>query len=91
MSRDIETVAREVIGYFRRTAAVDTLEGIARWRLTQQQIDYTVDETAAALQLLMARGLVEEVPSAAGARLYRLIAAKDAAVEELMDGEENRP
>lgn len=80
----IEKVAREVMSYFHSTAAVDTLEGIARWRLAQQRIDHTVDETSAALQLLMTRGFVEEVLTGVGQTLYRLNASRRGEVEALL-------
>jgi hypothetical protein len=63
------------------TAAADTLEGIARWRLTQQRIDRTVDETTAALELLVTRGFVEEVHTGVGPALFRLSAARRTEIE----------
>jgi hypothetical protein len=80
VSAQIERVAREVMRYFiDGTAAADTLEGISRWRLMQQRIDHTVDETAAALRLLTARGFVEEVRTV-GPTLFRLNASKRAEI-----------
>lgn len=77
-----ETVAREIMRYFLdRTEAADTLEGIARWRLMQQSIERTVDETASALRLLIARGHIEEVRTGVGPALFRLNAGKRAEAE----------
>lgn len=82
MASKSETVAREIMRYFLdRTEAADTLEGIARWRLMQQSIERTVDETASALHLLVERGVIEEVRTGAGPTLFRLNAEKRAAVE----------
>lgn len=88
MSRQIESVAREIMSYFLNSSgAADTLEGIARWRLMQQRIDRTVDETSSALRLLVSRGLIEEVPSGAGPALFRLNASKRAEAESSFRGE----
>lgn len=87
MSRQLEKVAREVMRYLLdNTAAADTLEGIARWRLMQQRIDHTVDETMAAVQLLVTRGFVEEVHTGAGPTLFRLSAARRAEIESAVGG-----
>ena len=81
MHGEIETVALEIVRYFRQSPdTADTLEGIARWRLMQQTIDLTVDETQAALQLLIERGLVEEIRLAGGKTVFRLAADKRAEI-----------
>ena len=73
MSRKIEKAAREVMCYLLdNTGSADTLEGIARWRLMQQRIDQAVDETTAAVRLLITRGFVEEVRTGVGPALFRL-------------------
>lgn len=88
MSKQIENVAREIMSYFLNSSgAADTLEGIARWRLMQQQIDRTVDETFSALRLLVSRGLIEEVESGAGPSIFRLNASKRAEAESTFGGE----
>jgi hypothetical protein len=82
VSRQIENVAREIMSYFLNSSeATDTLEGIARWRLMQQRIDRTVDQTFSALRLLVDRGLIEEVRSGTGPVLFRLNASRRAEAE----------
>ncbi len=68
-----EQVLREVLGYFvRHPRAADTLDGIVRFRVLEELLRRSLDETEAALDQLVAGGLLrrEAVP---GARvLYRL-------------------
>jgi hypothetical protein len=71
--RQTRRIAREVLSFFvRHPQAVDTLEGIARWRLLDELARRTVDETAWAVKSLVAQGfLVESLPSASPP-VYRL-------------------
>lgn len=69
----ISEIAEDIVRYLvQHPEAADTLEGIARWRLAQQNIERTVDETAAALRLLTERGLVDEIRTGAGPAVFRL-------------------
>ena len=55
-------IARQVLSYFiRNPHATDSLEGIARWRLLQERIHRTVQETNAALAWLVSEGYLREV------------------------------
>ncbi len=68
-----QSVAREIMSYFlEHPEAIDSLEGIARWRLMLRQIDRTVEETAVALRVLISDDLIEEIQSESGPSLYRL-------------------
>lgn len=87
MHADIESVALEIIRYFlQRPDAADTLEGIARWRLMQQTIDRTIEETLAAVRLLIERGQIEEMRLAGGAIVFRLLRDKATDAEPRGDG-----
>lgn len=67
-----EEIARDVLSYFlRNPEAADDLEGVARWRLLQQSIERSVEETNAALEWLAKKGYLVKMPTAAGA-IYRL-------------------
>jgi hypothetical protein len=67
-----EEIARDVLSYFlRNPAAADDLEGVARWRLLQQSIERSVEETSLALEWLAERGYLVKASTAAGA-IYRL-------------------
>ena len=66
-------VVREILNYFLRNPdATDTLEGVARWRLLEEQVHRTVDETAAALAFLVAHGYLQEVPISGANKAFRL-------------------
>jgi len=55
-SPDPEAV-REILRYFvRNPQAADNLEGIARWRLLDELVTRRVEQTARALDWLVARG-----------------------------------
>ena len=55
------TVTRQVLSYFvRHPQAVDSLEGVARWRLLDEVIHVRIDETRAALAWLVARGILRQ-------------------------------
>ena len=41
--------------------AADTFEGIARWRLLQQEVRRNVQQTEKALEWLVKKGLIEEL------------------------------
>ncbi len=75
----ISEVAEDIVRYLvQHPGAADTLEGIARWRLAQQTVERTVDETAEALRLLTERGLVHEIRSGAGPAVFRLASDREA-------------
>lgn len=72
MAKEAE-VAMEILRYFiRRPMNTDDLEGVARWRLLEEAIHRTVDETQQALHWLVQRGFLEEINTAGGGRLYRI-------------------
>ena len=56
---EFSALAREILNYLnRRTAAGDTLVGIARWWLPRQRIEVVTEEVKAALDELILRRLV---------------------------------
>lgn len=72
-------LARDIIRYYlRNPRALDTLEGIARWRLLDERIHRTIREVREATSWLIERGLLEE--DAAGRR--RLIGLNRERLEE---------
>jgi hypothetical protein len=55
-------VVKQILGYFvQNSKAADTLEGIARWRLFQEEIRQNVQQTERALEWLVEQELVEEL------------------------------
>ena len=73
MANPAQAVVEQIMRYFtEHPQAADSLEGVARWRLLQQRVEETVVETEAALEWLVARGVLQRVDIAAGQPLYRL-------------------
>jgi len=81
--------ARQILSYFvRNESAVDSLEGIAKWRLLEEAIHRNVLETEQALEWLVRQGyLVESMQPHAG-RLFSFNAAKRAEARFLTHAEE---
>ena len=62
-----------VLGYFvRNPRAADTLEGVARWRLLEDQVSRTLQETDVALQWLVDQGFLEIVSTGSSGHIFRL-------------------
>jgi hypothetical protein len=82
---------KQVLSYFvRNPKAADTLEGVARWRLLEEQVRRNFQQTEAALAWLVTQGLLEEVETA-GSRIFRLnAAALTDAVRFLADSEHHK-
>ena len=70
-------IARQILSYFvRNPQAADSLEGIARWRLLQERIHRTVQETGAALSWLVSEGYLREMSNPGAEPLYQLDATQ---------------
>ena len=66
-------VVREVLSYFvRNPKAADSLEGVARWRLLEEQVHRTVQETEAAMAYLVSQGFLEEIATAGSGKVFRM-------------------
>lgn len=66
-------IVKQILSYFvRHPDAVDSLEGVARWRLLEEQIDRTVRKTESALEWLLAEGYLVDVRRPGTERLYQL-------------------
>ncbi len=64
---------RDVLGYFvRHPRAADTLDGIVRFRLLEELLQRSLDETEAALEQLVAGGLLRREATPGPRVLYRL-------------------
>jgi uncharacterized protein Yka (UPF0111/DUF47 family) len=65
--------ARDILSYFTRNPdAVDGLESIARWRLIQERVQRTLEETQEALRWLVERGYLIESDTQATGALFQL-------------------
>jgi len=67
-------VVKQVLSYFvRNQQAADTIEGVARWRLLQEQIHRSVRETEVALDWLVKKGFLEQtLPGGSRNPIFRL-------------------
>lgn len=65
--------AREILDYFLRNPRVaDSLEGVARWRLMEEQVHRGVEDVDQALDWLVAEGFLLKDSPAGSAPLFRL-------------------
>jgi hypothetical protein len=66
-------IVKQLLNYFvRNQHAVDTLEGLTRWRLFEEQVHRTVQGTEPALRWLVEKGFLEEVTTTGSVSLFRL-------------------
>jgi hypothetical protein len=66
-------LAREILEYFvRHPGGAETLEGLARWRLSQITVEHAIEEIGRALAWLSARGLLRPRPLEGAPDLYVL-------------------
>jgi hypothetical protein len=81
-------VAKDILRYFlRNPEAVESLTGIARWRLMQEQIRRTLEETQLALSWLIDEGYVQEETHLGTGRLFQLNPARRKDAELLVSRE----
>lgn len=82
-------VVRQILNYFMRNPqAADSLEGIARWRLLEEQIHRSLQQTDAAVKWLLAQGYLQEIQPGSSVRLYRLDARRQAEAARFLASEE---
>lgn len=85
MARPPQAVIKEIMRYFvEHPHALDSLEGVARWRLLQRRIDDAVAETEAALEWLVGHGFVERIEVKFGPPLFRAVEENSVNVERLL-------
>ena len=86
-------IARQILSYFlRNPQAADSLEGIARWRLLEEQIHRSLLQTDAAVAWLVSQGYLQEIQPGSAVRLYRLDSKRQAdAVQFLAKHDETEP
>jgi hypothetical protein len=67
-------VEKEILRYFlRNPRGADTLEGIARWRLLEERLYSSIEETDRALNSLVSQGfLIDDSSIMVTGRLFRL-------------------
>lgn len=66
-------IVSQILSYFvRNPKAADSLEGVAHWRLLEEQVHRTLQQTELALSWLVAREFLQEIPTSGSARIFRL-------------------
>jgi hypothetical protein len=78
-------LTRKILRYFvRNSEAADTFEGIVRWRLMEEAIHQTTEETEQALAWLVAQGFLQESSVGERGPLFRLNAQKRTEAERFL-------
>ena len=87
--------AKEILSYFvRNPRAADSVEGVARWRLLDQAIHRSVEETHQALAWLVAEGFLCEATPAGSGTIFTLNAARSEQARRFLEsapGAEGKP
>lgn len=66
-------IVKQILSYFvRNPKAADSLEGVTHWRLLEEQVHRTFQETEKALSWLVTQGFLQEIQGSGSARIFRL-------------------
>ena len=88
----IEDIAQDILEYFlRNPGAVDTAEGIARWRLLEEAVHRSLETTENALQWLTREGYLTEVSRREKEPVFQLNRGKVTAALELLRAKNAKP
>ena len=84
---DVE-LAREILRYFlRNPQAIDTQQGIARWRLLDQAIHHQMQQVSQAMEWLVTEGFLVRVPTTAPEdAVFRLNRERTEQTREFVEG-----
>lgn len=81
---------KQILNYFlRNSKAADTLEGIARWRLLEEQVHRSLQQTESALAWLVEQGFLEEVETVGSSRIFRLAPQGQEKTARFLGGEKS--
>ena len=87
VSKEPAATAKEILAYFvQNPQAVDSLEGIACWRLPEERIRRQIKDANAALEWLVAKGYLQKISSPLAEPVYRLNEVNRSAVERFLEG-----
>jgi len=76
-SQESENLAKEILAYFlRNPQSADDLHGITRWRLLDQMIHHALQDTRAALDLLVQEGYLKTESTTGSDPIFRLNAER---------------
>jgi hypothetical protein len=80
-------VAKEILSYFlRHPNAADSLEGIAEWRILEEKVRRSVEETKKALDWLVRKGFLQEEEHLARP-IFQLNSEKLAEMKRFLEGD----
>lgn len=72
-SQESENLAKDILAYFlRNPQSADDLQGITRWRLLDQMIHQALQDTRAALDLLVHQGYLTTESTTGSDPIFRL-------------------
>lgn len=78
---------KQILNYFLRNPnAADSLEGITRWRLLEEQIHRSLRETEVALSWLVERGFLDEVKTPGAPPIFRMKPERHADALSFVEG-----
>lgn len=84
----MEPTAKDVLSYFlRNPERVESLTGLARWRLMQESVRRSVESTRSAVDWLIAEGYLKEEVREGTEPLLRLDPEKRKDAEDLLKDE----
>lgn len=70
---------RDILSYFlRNPQAVDSVVGVSRWRVMEEQVHRSLEQTHTALAWLVSEGYLEDLGTASTGRIVRLNAERQA-------------
>jgi hypothetical protein len=70
--------------FLRNPAAIDSLTGIARWRLMEEFVQRSLETTQSALEWLVEAGYITEVTRLGSERMFQLNSNKREAAESFV-------
>jgi hypothetical protein len=85
-------MARMILNYFsRHPRAADTLEGIARWRLMEEQVQRVMEDTREAIEWLISKGYLKEQERPYSGSIYSLNEGQAREIERFLNPEKQGP
>ncbi len=81
-------VAKQILSYFlRNPEQADSLTELARWRLMEERVRLSVENTQAALNWLVAEGYLQQEARVGTESLFRLNPERQKEAESLIENE----
>jgi hypothetical protein len=82
----------EILSYFlRHPESADTVEGVSRWRLMEERVLTTVEDTQEAIESLVEHGYLSRISIAGNVPLYGMNREKQGEAERFLRGRNAEP